>query len=194
MNLTNELHTGVPFYQLSLTNVQSEAHYFLSINLNLRSLETVNTDRNQASPETKSSLQHLLGKDLSEKYRLVPYRKKTPLSQKGLATQETSSGETLTSQGSSNRALLKELVQLVEQHSRCNWREGGYLPEESGSEDGTFTETTSDGESSISLIDYPEEGGETPPCNPPSSEEGYFTSPFSPHDFSTQLGVDSLEF
>nr|AWX63417.1 ORF3 [Torque teno Arctocephalus gazella virus 2] len=198
MGLKKMTLIGDQCYLLNLTNVLSGPLSFLFINLNLRSLEILNTDNYQVKPENKSYHQHLLPLGLSEKYRLVPYqkKKKTPLSPKDLETQETSSGETLTSQGSSNRALLRELVQLVEQHSRCNWREGGYCPDAgSDSEDATFTETTSDGESSISLIDYPREGGDTPPFNPPSSlDEGEFTSPFSPRDFSTQMGVDSLKF
>ncbi|ACN38867.1 Orf3 [Torque teno zalophus virus 1] len=162
--------------------METIAHSGSNTVMSLRSLETVNTEKLQVQTSHKWSQQHQdhgTQREIAHKYNLVPYSKNQ---EKDHLTQQTSSSETQMT-GSSRRQALRELVDLVQKTSYAEWKT---LHQNEFDSDSQMSYESTSTESSISLISYPDEGGETPPYTPPV-EEGAFTSPFLPVDCSTQI-------
>nr|ASA48671.1 ORF3 [Torque teno Leptonychotes weddellii virus 1] len=107
---------------------------------------------------------------LAEKYRLVPYSKKD------LLQPQTSCQETSTQTGSSQKELIKELLDLIEITSQPDWGmspiTGSPPSSELSSESLLESETESEPESLSSYCWEDEEnpGGEGPPLGPPAGE------------------------
>nr|ASA48891.1 ORF3 [Torque teno Leptonychotes weddellii virus 1] len=105
--------------------------------------------------------------DLAQKYRLVPYtggRDHSP--------PQTSSQGTSTNQASSQKELIKELLDLIEISSQPDW---GMSPptsppeseSDSGSLMGSESESEQDSSSEFYWEDEENPGGEGPPLIPP---------------------------